>query len=105
MTSEQDDSRLRQERLRKLETMKEQGIETVPFQMWRGIAVPKDVPAEAMQYWQDVMRKAMASKRFREYLASIMAAEHALLGKDFASFLEKQEALYKDMLARLEKGK
>lgn len=86
-------------------TMKEQGIETVPFQMWRGIAVPKDVPAEAMQYWQDVMRKAMASKRFREYLASIMATEHALLGADFASFLEKQEALYKEMLARLEKGK
>lgn len=86
-------------------TMKEQGIDTVPFQMWRGIAVPKDLPAEAMQYWQDVMRKVMGSKKFRDYLTSIMATEYALLGADFASFLEKQEALYKDMLARLEKGK
>ena len=73
--------------------------------MWRGFAVPKDVPAEAMKYWEDVMRKVTASKKFQEYLASNMATPHALLGKDFASFLEKQEALYKDMLSRLEKGK
>lgn len=86
-------------------TMREQGIETAPFQMWRGVAVPQEVSAEAMRYWQDVMRKVTASKTFKDYIASNMATEHVLLAADFMKFLERQEALYKDMLSRLAETK
>jgi putative tricarboxylic transport membrane protein len=82
-------------------TMKEQGIETEPFQMWRGVAMPKGAPAEAVQYWQGVMQKVAASKSFKDYIAQNVATEHVLPAGDFAGFLEKQEALYKEMLARL----
>lgn len=83
-------------------TMKEQGVDVVPFQMWRGIALPPDAPAGAVQYWQDVMQKVMASKPYKDYLRSNMATEHPLYAREFSSFLEQQEALYRDMLARLE---
>jgi putative tricarboxylic transport membrane protein len=82
-------------------TMKEQGIETAPFQMWRGVALPKGVPAEAVQYWQGVMQKVATSKAFRDYIAQNVATEHVLPASDFAGFLARQEALYKEMLERL----
>ncbi|MGQ0663377.1 MAG: Bug family tripartite tricarboxylate transporter substrate binding protein [Pseudomonadota bacterium] len=82
-------------------TMKEQGIDTVPFQMWRGVAMPPGVPAEAVRYWQDVMMKIAASKTFKDYISVNVATEHVLAGDQFAAFLERQEALYKDMLDRL----
>jgi putative tricarboxylic transport membrane protein len=86
-------------------TMKEQNIDTVPFQMWRGFAMPKDAPADAQAYWQDVMRKVMATKAMQDYIQANMATPHLLVGSEFAAFLEQQESLYKTMLARLAEGK
>lgn len=60
MTSEQDDSRLRQERLRKLETMKEQGINPYPYSFTRTHKAEelhekyKDLPADTET--EDVVR-------------------------------------------------
>lgn len=82
-------------------TMKEQGVEVAPFQMWRGVAVPKGVPADVVAYWQEVMKKVAASQAFKDYITSNVAALHPLAGEDFTKFLEAQEALYKDMLAKL----
>jgi putative tricarboxylic transport membrane protein len=86
-------------------TMKEQNIDTVPFQMWRGFAMPKDAPADAQAYWQDVMRKVMATKAMQDYIQANMATPHVLVGSGFAAFLEQQESLYKTMLSRLAEGK
>ena len=33
-------------------TFKEQGVATPNFQMWRGVAIPKDAPDEAAAYWK-----------------------------------------------------
>ena len=82
-------------------TLKEQGIETTPFQMWRGVAMPKGVPAEAAAYWQDVFKKVAATKEFKDYIASNVATLHVIAGRDFGDFLAKQETVYKDTLGRL----
>jgi putative tricarboxylic transport membrane protein len=82
-------------------TMKEQGIDVAPFQMWRGVALPPDAPADAVSYWQNVMKKVAETKSFKDYIATNTAAVHTLSGAEFRTFLETQEALYKDMLARL----
>jgi putative tricarboxylic transport membrane protein len=84
-------------------TMKEQGIEVAPFQMWRGVAVPKDTPQDAVAYWQGIMQKVAATDAFKKYLSDNMAAQETITGADFTKFLESQEALYKDMLARIGK--
>jgi putative tricarboxylic transport membrane protein len=82
-------------------TLKEQGIQTTPFQMWRGVAMPKGAPAEAVAYWQDVLKKVAATKEFKDYIASNVATLHVLAGEDFARFLAEQEKVYRDMLKRL----
>jgi putative tricarboxylic transport membrane protein len=84
-----------------IKTMAEQGIQTEPFQMWRGVAVPKDAPAEAVAYWRDVMRRVAASPAVRAYIRDNIAIEHVLEGPDYVAFLERQEALYRDMLQRM----
>ncbi len=61
-------------------TMKEQGIDVVPFQMWRGVALPKDVSADAVAYWQGVMQKVAESKAFTDYIKQNVATLHVVGG-------------------------
>jgi putative tricarboxylic transport membrane protein len=85
----------------KVPTLKEQGIETTPFQMWRGVAMPKGAPADAVAYWQGVLKKVAATKQFKDYISSNVATLHVIAGPEFERFLGEQEAVYKDMLTRL----
>ena len=82
-------------------TMQEQGINVVPFQMWRGVAMPQDAPQEAVDYWTDIMNKVGESPTFKDYISSNVATLNVLTGDAFMAFLEEQEQLYKDMLKRL----
>lgn len=82
-------------------TMKEQGIDVIPFQMWRGVALPRNVSPDAVAYWQGVMQKVAASKAFTDYIKQNVATLHVVSGPDYTKFLEAQETLYKDMLKRL----
>lgn len=84
-------------------TMKEQNIDVRPFQMWRGVAMPKGVPPEAVAYWANVMKRASESKSFKDYIKNNVAQEHVLMSADFQKFLETQDALYKEMLVSLDK--
>ena len=89
------------EAMPKVPTLKEQGIETTPFQMWRGVAMPKGAPADAVAYWQGVLKKVAATKQFKDYISSNVATLHVIAGPEFERFLGEQEAVYKDMLTRL----
>jgi putative tricarboxylic transport membrane protein len=82
--------------------MKEQGIDVAPFQMWRGVALPPAAPAESVAYWQDIMKKVGETKAFKDYITTNVAALHLLGPAEFKTFLESQEALYKQMLASLD---
>ena len=81
-------------------TMKEQGIKAPNFQMWRGVAVPKGVPAEAAKYWEGVMAKVVATPQFKNYLKDNAAAEAPIAGAAFEKFLANQERLYRDLLGK-----
>jgi putative tricarboxylic transport membrane protein len=79
-------------------TMKEQGIETPNFQMWRGVAVPKGVDDAAANYWQGVMEKVVASPTMQQYIKENAAMVAPIGGADFEKFLADQETLYRDLL-------
>jgi putative tricarboxylic transport membrane protein len=79
-------------------TMKEQGIETPNFQMWRGIAVPKGVDDDAAKYWQGVMEKVVASPTLQTYIKENAATIVPIGGDDFVKFLADQETLYRQLL-------
>lgn len=81
-------------------TLKEQGINTPDFQMWRGVAIPKGAPDAAARYWQGVMQKVAASAEFKKYLQDNVASEAPLVGKAFEDFLARQEKLYRELLGK-----
>jgi putative tricarboxylic transport membrane protein len=81
-------------------TMKEQGVATPNFQMWRGIAIPKDAPDEAAAYWEGVMKKVAASPALAKYYQDNVAQAAPIPRKEFADFLARQEKLYRELLGK-----
>jgi len=81
-------------------TFKEQGVATPNFQMWRGVAIPKDAPDEAAAYWEGVMKKVAASPALATYFRENVAQAAPLSGKAFADFLANQEKLYRELLGK-----
>ena len=81
-------------------TFKEQGVNSPNFQMWRGVAIPKDAPDAAAQYWEGVMKKVVASPQLATYLKDNVAQAAPISGKAYADFLANQEKLYRELLAK-----
>ena len=81
-------------------TFKEQGVAAPNFQMWRGVAIPKDAPNEAAAYWEGVMKKVVASPQLAAYLKDNVAQAAPISGKAYEDFLANQEKLYRDLLAK-----
>jgi putative tricarboxylic transport membrane protein len=81
-------------------TMKEQGIASPNFQMWRGVAIPKDAPDAAATYWEGVMKKVAASPALAAYFKDNVAQAAPIAGNAFADFLARQEKLYRELLGK-----
>lgn len=86
--------------LKDVPTFKEQGISTPNFQMWRGIAVPKEAPDAAAAYWEGVMKKVAASPVLAKYFQENVAAAAPIPTKQFGAFLADQEKLYRELLGK-----
>ncbi len=86
--------------LKEVPTMMEQGIKTPNFQMWRGIAIPKDAPDAARVYWEGVMTKVNNSAAMQKYYADNVAQAASIPGQQFQAFLANQEKLYRDLLGK-----
>lgn len=81
-------------------TFQEQGIKTPNFQMWRGIAIPKDAPDAARVYWEGVMTQVNNSAAMKKYYADNVAQAASIPGKQFNDFLARQEKLYRELLGK-----
>ena len=86
--------------LKDVPTFQEQGIKTPNFQMWRGIAIPKEAPDAARVYWEGVMTKVNNSAAMKKYYADNVAQTASIPGKQFNEFLARQEKLYRELLGK-----
>jgi putative tricarboxylic transport membrane protein len=86
--------------LKDVPTFQEQGIKTPNFQMWRGIAIPKDAPDAARVYWEGIMTKVNDSAAMKKYYADNVAQAASIPGKQFNEFLARQEKLYRELLGK-----
>ena len=69
-------------------TFKEQGVD-VEFYTWRGMALPKGVPANIKAKISDAYKKAFDSKEFQEFAAKASLNLAYLNAADFAKFLSQ----------------
>ncbi|HJS78965.1 MAG TPA: tripartite tricarboxylate transporter substrate binding protein [Burkholderiales bacterium] len=86
--------------LKNVPTFQEQGIKTPNFQMWRGVAIPKDAPDAARVYWEGIMTKVNDSAAMKKYYADNVAQAASIPGKQFNEFLARQEKLYRELLGK-----
>jgi tripartite-type tricarboxylate transporter receptor subunit TctC len=76
-------------------TFREQGV-NVEFYTWRGLALPKGVPAAIKAKISDAYKKAFDSKEFQEFAAK---ASLNLVYQDAAGFTKFLDQNYKDVEA------
>ncbi|HEX2334810.1 MAG TPA: tripartite tricarboxylate transporter substrate binding protein [Burkholderiales bacterium] len=86
--------------LKDVPTFQEQGIKTPNFQMWRGIAIPKDAPDAARAYWEGVMTRVNNSATMKKYYEDNVAQAASIPGKQFNEFLARQEKMYRELLGK-----
>ncbi len=79
-------------------TLKEQGLDSATFQMWRGVALPAHVPPEAVTYWRGVFERAIRSPSVAAFMDKNLGALKPLGGAAFTAFLEGQEDVYRSLL-------
>jgi tripartite-type tricarboxylate transporter receptor subunit TctC len=80
-------------------TFKEQGVD-VEFYTWRGLALPKGVPANVKAKITDAYKKALDSKEFQEFAAKASLNLEYKNAADFTKFLDQN---YQDVEAVMKK--
>lgn len=91
------DKRVGAEKLAQIPTVKEQGID-MTFVNWRGLFGPKNMPKEAVEYWDNALSKMTKTKQWQEALVRNGWDNAYLNSPDFSKFLEKSNADYKIVL-------
>ena len=81
-------------------TWKELGVDAVVAN-WRGIIGPKDMPAEAIAFWEDVFAKTVETEEWKKSLETRYQIGELLRHEQFLAYCEEQEAAIKDILMDL----
>lgn len=75
-------------------TAKEQGLDIV-LGTWRGLAIPKGVPAPVVEKLQAAVRKAVEDPRFKQFMDGQGFGIRYMGSADFQSFLKHQTDIYR----------
>ena len=80
-------------------TCKSQGVD---FQwiMLRGVFLPSGVTPDQVAFYQELLGKLVETTEFKEYLEKQALKPSDLKGEEMVKFLEKDEALYKDLMTQ-----
>lgn len=80
-------------------TMKELGF-PIEYQMLRGIFGPKDMPAEAVAYYQDVFRKLMETPEMADFIDRGAFTKAFLTGPEFVRWLDQKDKTVQNLMVK-----
>jgi len=78
-------------------TMKELGYDVV-VEKFRGIVGPKNLPAEVLNYWEDMIQKVLKDPKYKAYYESVNLLPAFLGNKAYTENVEKENAKLKAYL-------
>lgn len=82
-------------------TLREQGI---PFHTWgsvKGIALPKNTPAEIVKYYEDLFKQISEDPDFKKAMADLLQPVQYQNSKDFTAFMKQAYADYGQVIKDL----
>jgi tripartite-type tricarboxylate transporter receptor subunit TctC len=71
-------------------TFLEKGLGIPQLANWRGYAVPKNVPDDAVKILHDIIKKAMEKDTFKNYMVNSNLAEAYLPPEEFTASFQEQ---------------
>lgn len=81
-------------------TYKEQGVD-YSFDIWRGVMGPKEMPAEAVAYYQDLYVRMLNSDSWQQARDQLSWTDAYLDSQQFGLFLDQQKKQFGRVLAEL----
>jgi tripartite-type tricarboxylate transporter receptor subunit TctC len=81
-------------------TMKEAGGTNLHYQMLRGIFLPPGVPAEALEWYTELLRKVTETPEWKKYTSDNALHASLLSGPEFSKWLEEKEATTKELMQK-----
>jgi len=78
-------------------TCKSEGLD-IEYTMLRGMFLPGKVKAEETAFYVDLFKKISATPEFKDYMEKQALKPAMLVGKDMVDFLEKDDALHKQLM-------
>lgn len=94
------DERKGEGELAEVPTCVEEGID-VTFENWRGLFGPKDMPAYAVEYWEDTLAQMVETDEWLEASAQNGWSQCYLNSADFTAFLEGMNSDYETVLKEI----
>jgi tripartite-type tricarboxylate transporter receptor subunit TctC len=95
-----DDARLTAKGWGDIPTVKEALGADIEYLMLRGIFGAPKMPAEAVAFYQGMLRKVYDSPEFKDYLEQGALKPSWLTGPEFVKWLEGTEALHRDLMKK-----
>jgi len=95
-----DSSRINLPEWDKIPTMKEATGKDVAYLMLRGIFAAPGVAKEVQDYYVGLMKKVTESADWKKYVTDNALKADFMSGPEFVKWLEKAEALHKDLMSK-----
>jgi len=75
----------------------------IPFNLTfhRGIVMPKDVPADAVKFWETAFQKALATDAWKKYGADNAFFPGWMNSKEYTEYLSKQDAAFQPIIEEM----
>ena len=81
-------------------TVKEALNTDITYLMLRGIFGPPDMPAEAVAWYQDLLKKVAETPEFKDYMQQGALRPAWLVGTEFNSWLGREEQVHLDLMTK-----
>jgi len=81
-------------------TVKEALNADITYLMLRGIFGPPDMPAEAVAWYQNLLKKVTETPEFKDYMQQGALKSAWLVGPEFNTWLAHEEQVHRDLMAK-----
>ena len=95
-----DSARMAVPEWKEIPTVKEALGTDITYLMLRGIFGPPDMPAEAVAWYQNLLKKVAETPEFKEYMQQGALKSAWLTGPEFNTWLEREEQAHRDLMTK-----
>jgi putative tricarboxylic transport membrane protein len=95
-----DSARMAVREWKDIPTVKEALNTDITYLMLRGIFGPPDMPAEAVAWYQDLLKKVAETPEFKDYMQQGALRPAWLIGPEFNTWLGREEQVHRDLMTK-----